>query len=196
MKPLRQRSALLALLLCSIPGLLRAEEQTSTHRIIGLCSPERQDDFREVMSSVPIVQLLSLDYDKAEAVFRYDVAELLPAVGKKPADRSPEKITNALNELIRAKGKGKSRSKSTFSFTAPSTLPADQLTRLDLKVGLLDCKGCRYTAYIAVAKIEGVERAAVNSETQTLTAWIDPAKTSRAALEDALKKAQVVLPVP
>ena len=36
----------------------------------------------------------------------------------------------------------------------------------------------------------------MNAETHTLTAWIDPAKVKRAALEDALKKAHVELPAP
>ncbi len=183
MKPLRKFSSLIALMLCST--VLRAEEQTSTYRVLGLCSPDRQEDLRQLMSTAPDVQLVSLDYDKAEAVLRYDVAKILPAA-KKPKDLTPEKITKALNELIRVKGK------NTFSFVEPSTLPADKLTRLDIPVGILDCKACRYTAYAALAKIEGVERASVSAESHTITAWIDAAKTNRAALEEALKKAGAI----
>ncbi len=187
MKPLRKFSSLLALMLCST--VLRAEEQTSTYRVLGLCSPDRQEDLRQLMSTAPDVQLVSLDYDKAEAVLRYDVAKILPAA-KKPKDLTSEKIAKALTELIRVK------SKNTFTFAEPSTLPADQLTRLDIPVGILDCKGCRYTAYAAIAKMDGVERATVSSQTRMLAAWIDPAKTSRAALEEALKKAGAILPAP
>jgi len=183
MKPLRKLPSLLALMLCST--VLRAEEQTSTYRVLGLCSPDRQEDLRQLVSTAPDVQLVSLDYDKADAVLRYDVAKLLPAA-KKPKDLTPEKITKALNDQIRVKGK------NTFSFVEPSTLPADQLTRLDIPVGILDCKGCRYTAYAAIAKMDSVERATVNSETRMLTAWIDATKTGRAALEEALKKAGAV----
>lgn len=46
------------------------------------------------------------------------------------------------------------------------------------------------------AKIEGLERATVDSGIRTLTAWIDPAKTNRTALEHELKKARVELAAP
>ena len=189
MNLLRTLPSLIVVILGSTFGLLHADEQTTTHRIIGLFEPDRQDDLRQVMSAVPEVQLVSLDYDKAEAAFRYDVAQILPSA-KKPQDQTPEKIAQKLNDLIREKSKG------TFTLTAPSTLPTDQLTRLDFKIGILDCKGCRYGAYLVVAKLEGVEHATVSSETRTLTVWIDPAKTDRVALESALKKARVELPGP
>lgn len=182
MNPLRKLPSLFVVMLCSAAGLLRAEEQTSIYRVLGLCSPDRQEELRQLMSAAPEVQLISLDYDKAEAVLRYDLAKLLPAA-KKPKDLTPEKILKALNDQIRV------RRNNTLTFADRSTLSADQLTRLEIPVGILDCKGCRYTAYAAVAKIDGVERATVSAETRMLTAWIDAAKTSRAALEGALKKA-------
>ena len=46
----------------------------------------------------------------------------------------------------------------------------------------------------AIAKIDGVERASVNSDSRTLTAWIDATKTKKEAIEAALKKARVELP--
>ena len=59
---------------------------------------------------------------------------------------------------------------------------------------MLDCKGCRYGAYIAIAKMDGVERAIVKADSRTLIAWIDSSKTNKEALEAALKKARVELP--
>ncbi len=184
MKPHHRIPALITLLFCTAFGLLHAEDQTATYRIIGLFAPEMEVDLRKAMGALPEVQLVSLDFDKAEVTLHYDVEQIipLPTVGKKRPDRSAEKVTQKLEDLLRKASKG------TFVLTAPSTLPVDQLTKLDFKLGILDCKGCRYTAYIAVAKLLGVERAMVNAGNGTLTAWIDPAKTDRDALEAALKK--------
>jgi copper chaperone CopZ len=174
----------LVLLLSASAGLLRAEEQTATYRIIGLCFPERQADFRRVIKEVPEIELVDLQFDQAVATVRYDLDKLLPpGPPKKPADRGADKVLLKLNDLLRKASGG------SFSFAAPSATPEDQLARVDIKVGLLDCKGCRYAVYLAVAKIDGVERATVSAD--MLSAWIDPVKTNRGALETALKKEQV-----
>lgn len=191
MHSIRQSLLLIVLLLSAAAGLVRADEQTATYRIIGLSAPERQEDFRRTMKAVPEIALIDVHFDQAVATVRYDVDKLVPpGPPKKPTDRSAEKVVLKLNELLRKASSG------TFSFAAPSATPEDQLARIDINIGLLDCKGCRYAAYLAVAKIDGVEHATVSSEKQTLSAWIDPAKTNRTALEDALKKEQVPLPVP
>ena len=57
----------------------------------------------------------------------------------------------------------------------------------------LDCKGCSYAAYLAVYKIEGVENATASFKEELVTAWIDPSKTDRATLEEALAKRDVTL---
>ena len=72
-------------------------------------------------------------------------------------------------------------------------MPADKLTKVEIPIGVLDCKGCRYAAYQAVAKLEGVERATVSATPSAVIAWIDATKIKRDALEDALKKARVDL---
>ena len=72
-----------------------------------------------------------------------------------------------------------------------SAVPADQLTKLEIPIGVLDCKGCRYAAYIAVAKLDGVERATVTTTPSAVVAWVDAAKVKREALVDALKKMRV-----
>ena len=103
---------------------------------------------------------------------------------KKPP--APEAITRRLEDLLRAASNG------TFTLVPLSTLPADKLQKIEIQCGLLDCKGCRYGAYIAIAKLDGVDHATVN-ENALLTAWIDPAKTNREALKAALKKGHVEL---
>ena len=172
------------LLLFSLIALqLQADE--SKHRIIGLSEPSREQDLREQVKTMPEVEIAAFNFDTAEVTFRYDPAKLIPGYNpKKPP--APEAITRRLEDLLRAASNG------TFTLVPLSTLPTDKLQKIEIQCGLLDCKGCRYGAYIAIAKLDGVERATVN-EKALLTAWIDPAKTNREALEAALKKGHVEL---
>ncbi len=180
----------LAAILCALvlTATLRAEEQTTTVRVIGISDPGRVEDFRTAVKSVPELQLMSVDGDKASAVLRYDVAAIITKPKPKPADLAPEKILEQINSLV-----GKA-SVNTFSVTAPTGVAEDKLAKVEIKVGILDCKGCRYGAYIVIAKLDGVERATVNSANRTLTVWIDPVKSNKEALIAALKKARVELP--
>ena len=181
---LKLRALFCALLLAA--SLLHAEEQTGTYRLIGLSAPEREGDLREVMKTVPDVALVGLDAAKAEVTLRYELEKLFPtAKPKQPT--APDKITERLNSLI-----GQA-SKNTFSLTARSTVPADKLTKVEIPIGVLDCKGCRYAAYSAIAKLDGVERATVSAQPSAIIAWIDAAKTKREALVEALKKVRVDL---
>lgn len=175
-------------LLLLILSLTLCHADEARHRIIGLSEPSREHDLREQLKTLPGVELVSLDLTTTEATFRYDMTKLIPGFNpKKPPD--PEAITRRLDELLRTASQG------TFSLKPPATLPADKLERIALQIGVLDCKACRYAAYIAIAKLDGVEHATV-SEAALLTAWIDPAKTNRAALEAALKKARIELAAP
>lgn len=185
---IRPLPALIAVLLCCTLGLLRAEEQTVTRRILGLSEPDRGTDLRECVKAMPDVQLVSLDYDTTEATFRYDVTKLIAGYNpKKPP--TEEAITKRLDDLLRAASNG------TFTLKPTATIPKDKMQAIEIKVGVLDCKGCRYGAYIVIAKLDGVEHATV-SNSGVIAAWIDPAKTNREALEAALKKARVELPAP
>jgi copper chaperone CopZ len=60
----------------------------------------------------------------------------------------------------------------------------------------LDCKACALAAYESIAKIDGVEQATASFRDGLVTARIDPARTSRAALEEILKKRGVTLKGP
>jgi copper chaperone CopZ len=144
--------------------------QAFTHRIAGLFQPDRVDDLRAAMKDHPrAVKLESVDYEKAQATFTYD-----------PKQDSPESLTNFLG------GKG-------FSILPPTNSPPDKLTPIEIGVVGLDCKGCAYGTYIIIYKIDGVERATVNYREGWIRATIDPTKTNRAALEEALTKRQVTL---
>src|SRR4051812_12515721 len=99
MKSLPCFSAVVAVLL-GTAGLVRADDQTVTYRIIGLSAPERQEDWREAMSKVPEVVVAGVDFDKAEATFRFDVANLYPD-GKPPKNLTPEIILTRINDRVR-----------------------------------------------------------------------------------------------
>ena len=184
---LNLRGVLCGLLL--VASLLHAEEQTGTYRLIGLSAAEREADLREVLAKVPDVTLVSLDAAKAEVTLRFDAEKIfLPAKQKQPVPA--DKVTARLDQLI---GTASTR---TFSLAERSTVPADKLTKVEIPIGVLDCKGCRYAAYQAVAKLDGVERATVSTTPSAVIAWIDVTKTKREALEDALKKVRVELKTP
>ncbi len=190
MNSLRTIFSFAALLLFVTAGFLRADEQTSTYRLVGLFEPSREDDFRKLLAEeAPELKVERLDFEKAEVTLRYDLPALF-SDGKIPKGFTAEKLREKIDQTIRGKSKG------TFQIQWPSALPAGEQTRVDIKVGILDCRGCRFGVYQMVTKIEGVERASITADTHVLTAWIDPAKTNREALEAALKKQQVQLPAP
>jgi hypothetical protein len=166
---------------------LHAEPQTTTVRIIGISEPARLEDFRKAVNTVPGLELVSVDTEKASAVLRFELPAVITKPKPRPEDVTPQKVLEQLDNLI---GKASIR---TFSLTAPTGTSEAALTKVDFHVGVLDCKGCRYGAYIAIAKLDGVERASVESSTRMLTAWIDPSKTTKETLEAALKKARVEL---
>jgi hypothetical protein len=179
---------LILLLLFVLPAPLHAEEQTTTVRIIGFSDESRVNDLREAIKTLPELQLVSIDETKATATLRYDPLVLIAKPKPKPEELAPEKIIERIDALI---GKATTR---TFTATALTGIPEEKLSKVEITVGVLDCKGCRYGAYIAIAKIDGLERATIKAGSKTLIAWIDSTKTNKAALEDALKKARVELP--
>ena len=180
----------LTLLLCLLCPSLRAEE--SRHRVFGLSDPGRELDLREQLKSVPEVEFAALDLETAEATFRYDVTKLLPDAKSPP---TAEAIAKRLDELVKMASKNPVSGHVTFSLKPLSSVPKDQLQKIEIQLGLLDCKGCRYTAYLACAKLDGVENVIV-SETSLVTVWVAPSKTDREALIAALKKARIELPTP
>jgi copper chaperone CopZ len=177
---------IIPLIMLVLTAPLLAEEQTV--RIIGLSDASRVNDLREAIKTLPELELVSVDADKAAATLRYDPVALLGKPKPKPEELAPEKIIERIDNRI---GTASIR---TFFATAPTGVSEDKLTKVEIKVGVLDCKGCRYGAYIAIAKMDGVERAIVKADSRTLIAWIDSSKTNKEALEAALKKARVELP--
>jgi len=167
--------SLIAILLIVAPASRAANPPATpkpiTHRIIGLFSPDREADLREALKDIAEVLLVKVDFPFAQATFLYD--------GSKAN-------TEKLNNLLRQAHFG----------IAPISATPDKLTRIEIPVIGLDCKGCAYGAYRILQPIEGVEQAAVDFHVGKISALIDPSKTDRAAIEAALKKKQVEVGVP
>jgi copper chaperone CopZ len=160
-----------------------AEPQAVKVRVTGLFAPDRADDLRRLLRQWPELELASLDFDHAEAVFKLDPAQVFP--GAKPTD-----LPARLDDRLRG------GSHSTFGVKPATAVPRDQLRRIEIPVAGLDCKACCLAAYEAVARIDGVEQATASFQEGKVTALIDPKRTSREALETSLRERGVVVTKP
>lgn len=160
--------------------LLAPDVAPVKHRVTGLYNAEREADLREAMKSIPGMTIVSIDFDTAEVTFSYDQVKL---IGK----GSEKELLERLENLFRR------ASSHTFGIRALSTVPKEKLTRVEIGVAGLDCKGCELAAYEVLYRIDGVEQATCSFKAGKMTALIDPEKTSKAALEEALKKRSVTL---
>ena len=179
------RAAILMLCLSVTRVTFSADDKSSEpasikHRVTGLFSPDREDDLREVIEKLPDVKLVSIDFETSEAAFDYDPAKLF--AGAKP-DQVQERFDNLLRSV----------SSSTLGIAPLCTTPKDKLTRIEIPVVGLDCKACCLAAYEAIYKLDGVEQATASFKDGRVTALIDPQKTNRKALEEALKNKRVEL---
>lgn len=176
-----------AMLIEFAAGPAPAAEARVKCRITGLFQPDRVDDLRRQGGTLRYVEgdasaevrLVEVDYDRAEATFAYD-PDARPIKGA-----TPDQVRGRIDPLLRNASRG------AFSALPPSTLPADRRREIRIGVAGLDCKGCAFGAYLALAKLDGVERATVDFKQGVVTARIDPSKTNREALVAALKKAEV-----
>jgi copper chaperone CopZ len=172
---------------CLIATCAFAEEATAQYRLTGLFQPDRVADLRRQAGTLSTgekdspteVRLVDVNYDTSVVTFAYDPAS------KPFKGAAAEKVREQISVLVRK------ASKNTFDVFLLTTLQPGQQQELRIAVAGLDCKGCAYGAYRAVAAIEGVARATVSFQEGRLTAWIDPAKTNQEALVAALEKARV-----
>lgn len=160
-------------------GAAAAEDPVMvTYRITGLFSPDREADLREAAKKVEDAALTAVDYANAEVTFTYDPAKM-------PKGAKPEQVMSKLDNELR------SASNHTFSLTPLSKVPHEKLQKIEIAVGVLDCKACGLGVYLIVMGVPGVERAFVNYKEGQVTAWIDPEKTDREKVVEALKKREV-----
>lgn len=156
-----------------------ASAPTLTLPVFGLFMPERVDAFRAVMAEVAEAKLLEVNFDTAQAKLAYDAeSQLLRGA-------TPEQVVERLNNRVRQ------GSRSLFGLQSPSSLPREKLELVEIPIVGLDCPACSLAAYEILARVDGVEQATANFRTGRATAWIDPARTDRAKLVQALEQRQV-----
>ena len=156
-----------------------AAEQSVQYSVRGLFQPDRKVAFVHGAKALENCRLVGVDYDTARATFTYDDE----AQGFKKA--KPEQVLQQIDNQIRK------ATNYTFSLLQPGAVPEAGLKRIDFTIEGLDCLGCSFGVYNAVATLEGVERATASFHDGKLTAFIDPSKTSREALAEVLKKKEI-----
>lgn len=159
-----------------------ASEKQMTFRVTGLFSPDREADLKEVMKELPEIALVRVDFKTSEAVFQFVSAQAFP--GAKP-EQIVERFDNRLRTLTRG----------TFGIREVCSIPRGKLKFVEILIAGLDCKGCSLAAYETVYRLEGVEQATASFRDGLVTAWINPEKTSRDVLEEALRKRNIPAPV-
>ena len=180
MKTLRA-AALLALTLAAT-GPATADDggapQQFKYQITGLFADRRERAFRDAVAKVPGITLVSLDLAEAEAVLEYDPAKLFP-------DAHPAQYAERLDNLIR------NASNHTLGVRPPRTLPREKRRKVEIGVAGLDCDACSLALYELLYRLEGVELVKADFRAGRVTAWIDPTKTDRSALVEALRRREV-----
>jgi copper chaperone CopZ len=174
---------------CCLSGnLAQAEDKPAVpklikHQITGLFSPDREQDLRDALATLPQFRLVDIDYKNAEVTLEYDPAKLWPGV-------KPEKYLELFdNELRKASG-------HTFRARPLRTVPLDKLKRIEIPIEGLDCKGCSYAAYLRIYELPGVEVATASFKAGKVTAFVDPEKIDQVKLEEALKQGGVEIKRP
>jgi copper chaperone CopZ len=175
----------MAFLFALLPSVSAADEKSErfTFRVIGLFSPDREQDLREAFKELPELTLVTVNFDDAEITVEFVPAKAFPGV-------KAEQIVERLDQQLR------SVTRHTFGAKPRRTVARDKLQQVVIPAAGLDCKACSLAAYEAVAAIEGVVQATASFKEGKVTALFDPAKTDRAKLEDALRKKGVQLGKP
>ena len=152
-------------------------------RLLGLFAPERVEALRAAASGMEEASLKEVDYDAAHATF-----EIRPDRSWKdvPEEKLAERIDQALRNATR----------STIAAAPESVTPAEDLIETEIAAYGCVCKACELAAYEAVAKVDGVERAAVSFRDSRIVVRFDRTKTNREALAEALKSRGVALEPP
>ena len=188
--PLHFHSSVRVVLLTAalLAGAAAADEKPAkperfTYRVTGLFAPDREKDLRDGFKDLPGLTLVGVDFDDAEITVEFVPGKAFPGV-------KPEQVVEQFDQKVR------SVTHHTFGVKPRRTVPRDKLQQVVIPVAGLDCKACCLAAYEAVAGIDGVMQATASFKDGRVTARIDPVKTDRAKLEDALRKKGVQLGQP
>ena len=171
-----------AMILVLTAGLaVPADVQTFKYRVTGLFNREREADLREAVKKMEGVEVISIDVDVAEVTFSYDPGKFF------------EKGTKEKDYLERFDNRLRQSSSHTFSAKPLFATPREKLVKVEIDVVLPECKGCCLGVTEILVKVEGVAQATADLKAGRVTVLIDPEKTTRAALQEILKKREVKL---
>lgn len=178
---------ILGLLLVSTGHIFAADPppkvERLTYRLVGLFAPDREKDLRKGFEELTEFKLIAVDFAEAEITIEFAPAKLFPG-------QKPERVTELVNDKIRAV------TGHTLGVKARRTVAREKLLAVEIPVAGCHCKACDLAAYEAVAGLDGVEQATASFKDGRVTALIDPTKTDKAKLEDALRKRQVDVRTP
>ncbi len=146
-----------------------------TYRVVGLFSKDREADLRVAFEQLPDFKLSKVNFDDAEVTVEFAPAKLFP-------NQKAERVTELVNDKLRQ------ASGHTFGVKPRRTVPREKLQQVVIPAAGLDCKACCLAAYEIVAGIDGVEQATASFKEGRVTALIDPARTDRGKLVEALTK--------
>ena len=149
-----------------------------TYRLTGLFSPDREKDLRKGFAELPDFKLIAVDFAEAEMTVEFAPTAVFPG-------QKPERVTELVNDRVRA------ATGHTFGVKPRRTVPSDKLVSVEIPVAGCDCKACCLAAYEAVAGVDGVEQATASFRDGKVTARIDPTRTDKGKLEEALRKRNV-----
>ncbi len=165
------------------PAKAEPKIEKITYRVTGLFSPDREKDLRAAFEELPDFKLVAVNFNDAEITVEFSPAKLFPG-------QKPDRVTELVNDKVR------SVTRATFGVKSRRTVARDKLQQVVIPAAGLDCKACCLAAYEAIATIDGVEQATASFKDGKVTALIDPTKTDKSKLEEALKKKGVDLGKP
>ena len=165
------------------PPKTEAKAEKVTYRVTGLFAPDREKDLRAAFEELPDIKLVAVDFAEAEVTVEFVPAKAFPGA-------KPEQVAERFDQQVRG------ATHSTFGVKPRRTVARDKLEQVTIAAPGLDCKACCLAAYEAVAVIDGVYQATASFKDGRVTALIDPTKTDKAKLEDALRKKGVPVPKP
>jgi len=149
--------------------------ERATYRVTGLFAPEREKDLRAAFEDLPEFKLVAVNFADAEMTLEFDAAKLFPK-------EKPERIVELVDQKVR------SVTHHTFGVKPRRTVPRDKLKEIVIPAAGLDCKACCLAAYEVIANIDGVYQATASFKEGRITALLDPTKTDKSKLEEALRK--------
>jgi hypothetical protein len=149
--------------------------ERTTYRVTGLFDKSREKALRDAFGEVADIKLVAVNFDDAEITVEFAPAKLFPG-------QKPERVVELVSDRVRQ------ATHHTFAVHARRTVARDKLKEVVIPAAGCDCKACCLAAYEIVARIDGVYQATASFKDGRVTALIDPAKTDKAALEDALRK--------